>query len=73
MSITFYPNKEILAHVELGDDGKCPVARVDAILLHLESGNSLYFADLLFVPGLKNKVFSILVMKDKGFAVELKN
>jgi hypothetical protein len=59
--------------VELGNDAMYPVARVGTIPFQLESGNSLYFDDVLFVPGLKKNSLLVLVMEDKGFAMEFKN
>jgi hypothetical protein len=59
--------------VELGDDAKYPVAGVGTIPFQLESGNSLDFDDVLFVPGLRKNLLSVSVMEDKGFAVEFKN
>jgi hypothetical protein len=43
--------------VELGDDAKYPVAGVGTIPFQLESGNSLDFDDVLFVPGLRRTCF----------------
>jgi hypothetical protein len=59
--------------VELGDDAKYPVAGVGTIPFQLESGNSLDFDDVLFVPGLRKNLLSVSIMEDKGFAVEFKN
>jgi hypothetical protein len=59
--------------VELGDDAKYPVAGVGTIPFQLQSGNSLDFDDVLFVPGLRKNLLSVSVMEDKGYAVEFKN
>jgi hypothetical protein len=59
--------------VELGDDAKYPITRVGTISFQLESGNSLDFDDFLFVLGLGKNLFSVLVMEDKGFAMEFNN
>jgi hypothetical protein len=59
--------------VELGDDAKYPVAGVGTIPFQLQSGNSLDFDDVLFVPGLRKNLLSVSVMEDKGFAIEFKN
>jgi hypothetical protein len=40
-------------HVKLGDDVKYPIARVGTDPFQFESGNSLDFDDVLFVPGLR--------------------
>ena len=59
--------------VELGDDAKYPLVRVGTIPFQLQSGKSLDFDDMLFVPCLKKNLLSFLVMEDNGFAVEFKN
>jgi hypothetical protein len=59
--------------VELGDDAKYPVAGVGTIPFQLESGDSLDFNDVLFVPSPRKNLLSISVMEDKGFVVEFKN
>jgi hypothetical protein len=59
--------------VELGDDAKYSIARVGTIPFHLKLGNFLDFDDVLFVPGLKKNLLSILDMEDNGFAIEFKN
>jgi hypothetical protein len=59
--------------VDLSDDEKYPIAGVDTIIFQLELGNSLDFDNALFVPHLEKNCLSVLVMKDKGIAVEFKN
>jgi hypothetical protein len=61
------------AQVELGDDAKYLVARVGTIPFRIQSGNSLYFDNVLFVPGLGKNLLSVLFMEDKGYAVGFKN
>jgi hypothetical protein len=49
------------------------VERFGTIPFQFEFGNSLDFDDVLFVPGLKKNLLLVLVMEDKGFAIEFKN
>ena len=52
--------------VKLGDDAKYPIEGVGTIPFQLWLGNSLDLDNVLFVPGLKKDLLSILIMEYKG-------
>ena len=56
-------------HVELGDDSKYAVKGEGIVMFHIESRGSLDAQDVLYVPGLKKNLLSVLAMEDMGFAV----
>jgi hypothetical protein len=62
--------KDSRVWVELGDDAKYLVAGVGTIPFQLQSGNSLDFDNILFVLGLRKNLFLVLVMEDKGYALQ---
>ena len=46
-----------VVQLELGDDAKYLVVGIGTIPFQLQSGNSLQFDDILFVPGLIKRLF----------------
>lgn len=65
--------QDLGVQVEVGDDAKYPIVGIGTIPFQLESGNSLDFDDFLFVPSLKKNLLLVLVIEDKGYAIEFKN
>eukprot|EP00253_Pinus_taeda_P030288 PITA_30288 len=60
--------KEILVHIELGDNGKYTTMGVGIVSFKREFGSSLHLKDVLYVPSLKNLV-SVATLEDKGYNV----
>ena len=61
--------RDLGIHVELGDDAKYAVKGEGIVSFQLVLGGSFDAQDVLYVPGLKKNLLSILVMEDKGFVV----
>ena len=64
--------QDLGVHIELGDDVKYLIEGGGTTLFQLKLGNSLDFDDVLFVPSLKKNFLTILIMEDKGYAMEFK-
>ena len=45
------------------------VKGVGCVIFHLESGESLEVATMLFLPELKVNLFSVSTLKDEGYGV----
>jgi hypothetical protein len=57
--------------VKLGDDYQYPIKGVGEASYRLDSGNPMKMTDVLYVPGLKNNLLSILALDEKGVTVAL--
>jgi hypothetical protein len=55
--------------VSLGDDYQYPIKGMDEATYKLDSGTPMRMKDVLYVPGLKNNLLSILALDEKGFRV----
>jgi hypothetical protein len=58
--------------VTLGDDYQYPIKGVGESNYKLDSGTPMKMKDVLYVPGLKKNLLSILVLDNKGFRVAFK-
>ena len=61
--------KDSHLRVVLGDDANYIVKRYEATSLQLESNDTLYLSDVLYVPGMKRNLVSISALEDKGYKV----
>ena len=61
--------KKHFMHVELGDDATYAIKGVGSTSFQLDSRIVLHIEEILFVPGLKKNLLSILDLEDKGFKV----
>jgi hypothetical protein len=61
--------KKFSQKVTLGDDYQYPIKGVGESNHKQNSGNSLKMKDVLYVPGLKKNLLSILALEKKGFRV----
>ena len=64
-----FRKKSCSAQVELGDEVRYEVNGVGSISLHLESRATLHLEEVLYVPGLKKNLISVLVLENKGYSV----
>ena len=53
----------------LGDDSQYPIKGMGEASYKLDYGNSMTMKDVLYVPGLKKNLLSILALDKKGFRV----
>ena len=58
-------------NVKLGDDYQYPIKGSGEYSYKLDSGKSLTLKEVLFVPGLKKNLLSILALDAKGMRVAL--
>lgn len=65
--------KDSSLQVELGDNSKYAVKGIGSTSFQLESGDSLYISDVIFVPGLKKNLPSNSALEDKGYRFSLTN
>ena len=58
-----------ISQVELGDDSTYKIEGVGSTSLQLDSGTVLHIDDVLYVPGLKKNLLSVVGLEEKGFRV----
>ena len=68
-ALTNYRKKKFTAQVELGVDSKYKIEGVGSTSLQLDSSTVLHIDDVLYVPGLKKNLLSVVGLKDKGYRV----
>ena len=61
--------KDLQHNIEFGDDGGYNTTRIGTISFQMESNSPLKLADFLYVPCLRNNIFSIAVLEDRGYDV----
>ena len=61
--------KDSHLRVVLGDDANYIVKGSGATSLQLETNDTLHLSDVLYVPGMKRNLVSILALEDKGYKV----
>ena len=61
--------KKFTTQVELGDDSTYKIEGVRSSSLQLDSGTALHIDDVLYVPGLKKRLLSIVGLEEKGYKV----
>jgi hypothetical protein len=59
--------------IELGDDRRYKAQGVGTVTFQRESGKPLWFADVLYVPGLTKNLISVSTLEDKGYEVTFRN
>ena len=55
--------------MELGDDSTYKIEEVGSNSLQLDSGTVLHIDDILYIPGLKKSLLSVVGLEDKGYRV----
>ena len=68
-ALTSYRKKKFITQVELGDDSTYKIEGVGSPSLQLDSDMVLHIDDILYVPGLKKNILSIVGLEDKGHIV----
>jgi hypothetical protein len=67
--LIYLVEKESCLHVVLGDDARYTMKGVGSTYLQLDSGTPLHLSDVLFVPGMRRNLVSILSLENKGYKV----
>ena len=66
---TNYREKKFTAQVELGDDSTYKIEGVGSTSPQLDSSTVLHIDDVLYVPGLRKNLLSVVGLEDKGYRV----
>jgi hypothetical protein len=64
-----YHDKKFKAKVELGDDGTYDIKGFGSTSFQFHSGNIFHIDEILYVPGLKKNLISVLVLESKGYSI----
>ena len=67
--LTSSKKKKFTTQVELEDDTTYKIEGVGSTSLQLESGTVLHIENILYVPGLKKNLLSVVGLEDKSFRV----
>ena len=68
-TLTSYRKKKFTTQVELGYDSTNKIEGVGSTSLQLDLVMVLHIDDILYVPGLKKNLFSVVGLEDKGYRV----
>ena len=68
-ALTSYRKKKFTTQVELRDDSTYKIEGVGSTSLQLDSSTVLHIDDVLYVPGLKKNLLSVVGLEDKGYRV----
>lgn len=58
--------KDMQLHMKLGDDGRYMTKGLGTISFKREFSSLLHLNNVIYVPGLKKNLLSIIVLEDKG-------
>ena len=61
--------KDLGAHIKMGDDGRYSATRISTISFDRESGKPFKLKEVMHVPGLKKNLISVAMLEDKGYDV----
>ena len=61
--------KDLGVHIEMGDDGRHSVTGIETISFERDSGKPFILKDVMYVPGLKKNLISVVMLEDKGYHV----
>ena len=61
--------KDFQIWIKMGDDGKYCVSGEGMIVFKREHGSPITISNVMYVPGLKKNLVSIVMLEDKGYAV----
>ena len=59
--------KDLHIHIDLGEDRRYNVTRIGTVTFKRESISLLRLKYVMFVPGLKNNLSSVVVLEDRGY------
>ena len=62
-------NEDIPAQIILGNDIKFSAKGTSSASFILDTGDSVYMENILYVPGLKKNLISVSALEDKGYTV----
>jgi hypothetical protein len=71
--LSYFETKYFAEHVELGDEKCYKIEGVGSISFRLESEARLYIDEVLYVPGIKKNLISVVTIEDKGYWVIFKD
>jgi len=61
--------KDLKMRIEMGDDERYRVSRVGTVSFKREHGAPLTLTDVMYVPGLKKNLVSVVMLEDKGYDI----
>lgn len=61
--------KDLQMHMKMGDNERYSATGLGMITFKSESGATLTLRDVIYVPGLKNKLLFVSMMEDRGYDV----
>ena len=64
-----FKEKDLKMLMEMGDDRRYSVSGVGTISFQREHGAPLTLTDVMYVPGLKKNLVSVMMLEDKGYNV----
>jgi hypothetical protein len=64
-----HQDKKFKAKVELGDDGTYDIKGFGSTSFRLQSGNIFHIDEILYVPGLKKNLIFVPILESKGYSV----
>jgi hypothetical protein len=64
-----YRDKKFNVKVELGDDGTHDIKGFGSASFQLQSGNVFQIDEIIYVPGLKKNLISVVVLESKGYSI----
>jgi hypothetical protein len=64
-----YQDKKFNVKVESGDDGTYAIKGFGSTSFQLQLGNAFHIEEIIYVPGLKKNLISIVVLESKGYLV----
>jgi hypothetical protein len=64
-----YQDKKFNVKVELGDDGTYDIKGFGSTSFQLQSRNVFHIDEIIYVPGLKKNLISVVVLERKGYTI----
>jgi len=61
--------RDMQFHIEMENDGKYRAKGTGIVRFERELGNPMFLRDVLYIPGLKKNLISVLALEDKGYKV----
>jgi hypothetical protein len=61
--------KDLIMHIEMGDDGRYSATSIGTITFQRESGKPFQLKNVMHVPGLKKNLFSVTMLEDRGYDI----
>ena len=61
--------KDLLMHIEMGDDGRYSQADINIVTFQRDSGSPLTLKYAMYVPGLKKNLVLVAMLENRGYDV----